>query len=184
MCLACKTSFPGAKNMSTETLQSYFDTGAQPMLLLDVRRPDEVWLKFINLELRISTIKPSPRTDSNRQYAVSHIQGAICVGEDGGELDIDAKVGEIFKDQDKSKIMLVCYCSVRHREKNRAADLDNIDLWSSADIKNHFPHSKFDRLATEAPSLLRNCDWLWATTRLWTLRAPYSSRFYQNYQNG
>jgi hypothetical protein len=42
MSTMCKVKFPGARHISTETLQSYLDKDTQPMVLLDVRRKEEV----------------------------------------------------------------------------------------------------------------------------------------------
>ena len=38
----CKIKFPGANHISTDTLQSYLDRDLQPMVLLDVRKKEEV----------------------------------------------------------------------------------------------------------------------------------------------
>ena len=43
---SCKAMFPGVQNITTETLQSYSDGNVQPMLLLDVRREDEVEVRI------------------------------------------------------------------------------------------------------------------------------------------
>jgi hypothetical protein len=52
----------------------------------------------------------------SEQFEVSHIKGAIWVGEEGSDVEIDKIIQDLIEGQDKvdkSCISVVCYCSVR-----------------------------------------------------------------------
>jgi hypothetical protein len=70
MSTLCKVKFSGAKHISTDTLQSYFDRDTQPMVLLDVRKKEEVTSLYVS-SLKQDTLTANDAHHKSKKKSIS-----------------------------------------------------------------------------------------------------------------
>ena len=92
-----RTTFPETQHVSTDELASAIAAQDVAVLLLDVRRREE--------------------------YEVSHLEGAVWVGEDGEHPELAAMVSAFAEEHEPARTLVACYCSVGYRSSRLARRL-------------------------------------------------------------
>mmetsp|Transcript_34331 Transcript_34331/g.81882 ORF Transcript_34331/g.81882 Transcript_34331/m.81882 type:complete len:167 (-) Transcript_34331:7-507(-) len=93
----CRSSFSKARNISTAELSEMLDNNKTQVLLLDSRKKEE--------------------------FDVSHMKGAIYVGENGEAPEMDEAIRKFQSENAGKEQIIACYCSVGYRSSRLAEKL-------------------------------------------------------------